>query len=138
MTLITATHYPAVRAALDVSLTVLVLPDATIALSIYHGAAEAEILARDPLAATRTGDELQHIQNAAVLLTAALLAPALPGYTAEDFSEYSYQRKTDWATRAAELRKRAEAELAAVLEPENPTTASKPTMFTTAPGTRGL
>lgn len=138
MALITATHYPAVRAALDVSLTAQVLPDATIALSIYHGAAEAEILARDPLAATRTGDELQHIQNAAVLLTAALLAAAMPAYTAETFSDYSYQRKVDWAARAAELRKRAEAELATVLEPENPTTASKPTMFTTAPGTRGL
>ena len=138
MALLSAADYPAIRAAIDVSLTARVLPDSVIGLPIYVDAAEAEVLARDPLAATRTGGELQHIQNAAVLLTAALLAPALPGYTAEDFSEYSYQRKTDWATRAAELRKRAEAELAAVLEPENPTTASKPTMFTTAPGTRGL
>lgn len=138
MALLSAADYPAIRAAIDVSLTARVLPDSVIGLPIYVDAAEAEILTRDPLAESRTGAALQHVTNAAVLLTAALLAPALPGYTAEDFSEYSYQRKTDWATRAAELRKRAEAELAAVLEPENPTTASKPTMFTTAPGTRGL
>jgi len=138
MALLSAADYPAIRAAIDVSLTARVLPDSVIGLPIYVDAAEAEVLARDPLAESRTGAALQHVTNAAVLLTAALLAPALPGYTAEDFSEYSYQRKTDWATRAAELRKRAEAELAAVLEPENPTTASKPTMFTTAPGTRGL
>lgn len=138
MALLSAADYPAIRAAIDVSLTARVLPDTIIGLPIYVDAAEAEILLRDPLAESRTGAALQHVTNAAVLLAAALLAAAMPAYTAETFSDYSYQRKTDWATRAAELRKRAEAELAAVLEPENPTTASKPTMFTTAPGTRGL
>jgi len=137
MALLSAADYPAIRAAIDVSLTARVLPDTIIGLPIYVDAAEAEILLRDPLAESRTGAALQHVTNAAVLLAAALLAAAMPAYTAETFSDYSYQRKIDWAARAAELRQRAEAELAAVLAASAPTTYQRPTMFSVASGTRG-
>lgn len=137
MALLSAADYPAIRAAIDVSLTARVLPDSVIGLPIYVDAAEAEVLARDPLAESRTGAALQHVTNAALLLVASFLAAAMPGYTAEDFSDYSYQRKDDWAARAAELRQRAEAELAAVLAASAPTTYNRPTMFTVASGRRG-
>lgn len=138
MALLTTADYPAIRAALDVSLTARDLPDSVIGLAIYVGAAEAEVLVRDPLAASRTGAEQQHLVNAAVFLTAALLAPALPDLTSEHFAEYSYNRNVDWLARAADLRRRFEAELAAVLAPDDAATYNRPTMFTAASGTRGL
>ena len=137
MALLYEADYPAVRAALDVQLTSRELPDSVIGLPLYVGAAEAEILVRDPLAATRTGAAWQHIVNATVLLTAALLAPALPAITSERFSEYSYDRDVDWLALAAALRRRAETELAFVLTPTAPTVASRPTIFAVATGTRG-
>ena len=104
--LLTATHYPAIRAALEVTLTSKELPDAVIALDIYLAAAIAEVLARDPLAESRTGAALTHVTNAGVLIC------------------------------AAQLRKRADLELAAVLTPTE-ATPSRPTMFARAPGRRG-
>lgn len=138
MALLTTADYPAIRAALDVSLTARDLPDSVIGLAIYVGAAEAEVLVRDPVAASRIGAEKQHLVNAAVFLTAAYLAPALPALTKERFAEYSYEQEVDWLARAADLRRRFEAELAAVLAPNDAATYSRPTMFTTAAGTRGL
>lgn len=138
MALLSSADYPTVRAALDVKLTAATLADATIALPIYLGAAEAEIVRRDPLAASRTGAALQHVKNACVLLCAALLAPAMPSLTGEDIGSYAYTRKAiDWPARAAELRLAAERELAAVLTPATVTTASRPTMFAVAAGGRG-
>jgi len=138
MSILSSADYPAIRAALDVKLTAATLPDATIALAIYLGAAEAEIVRRDPGAASRTGAELQHIKNACVLLCAALIAPALPRLTGEELGSYRYsQQAIDWTVRAAELRMAAERELAAVLTPSTVATASRPTMFAVAAGGRG-
>lgn len=135
--LLTATHYPAIRAALEVTLTSKELPDAVIALDIYLAAAIAEVLARDPLAESRTGAALTHVTNAGVLICAALLAPALPAITGEQTKNYQYSQKaTDWLALAAQLRKRADLELAAVLTPTE-ATPSRPTMFARAPGRRG-
>ncbi len=137
MSLLSTSDFPAIRAALDVSLKTTTLSDAVIALPIYQGAAEAEVLARDPLAASRTGAALQHVVNAAIFLTAAYLAPALPALTAETIGKYSYQRDVDWTARAAELRARADAELAALLTPATAQKGSPPTMFGVASGRRG-
>lgn len=137
MTILKTTHYATIRAALDVSLDSDMLPDDTISMSIYAGAAEAEVIARDPDAATRTGDELTHIQNAIILITAALLAPAVPHIMEARQDQQSYKRnQIDWAVRAAELRRQADVEIAAVLEPSE-ATPGRPTMFATAAGTRG-
>lgn len=135
--LIDSTHHPAIRAALDVSLDTKTLPDATIALQIYLDAAEAEVIARDPLAASRTGDAETHIENAAIFLTAARLAPAIPQLVRVNRGSVGYQRmNVDWTQRAAELRQLADAEIAAVLTPTE-TAPGRPTMFSRASGTRG-
>jgi hypothetical protein len=112
-TLLDASAYPAIRAALDVTLDSAVLPDATIALPLYLGLADLEVKRRDPDWATRAGDALQHLENAAVLLTAAYLAPAIPALTREKFPDYEYWGPRPPVTeQAKDLRARALAELA--------------------------
>lgn len=137
MALIDASHYPAVRAAIDISLDDKMLPDSIISLQIYRGSAETEVLDKDPNAATRTGDEQTHIQNATIYLTAARLAPAVPQLVDARDDQVSWKRKeADWDARADELRALAEAELNEVLQPaaEAP---SRPTVFAAASGRRG-
>lgn len=134
---ITSAQYPAVRAALDVSLDATTLPDATIGLAIYAGAAAVDVKRRDPAWATRTGDALQRLENAQVLFTAALLAPAVPAIEREQMQDYSYTRsKVDWTARAATLIERANEELAAVVTP-TATTPGRPAFFSVAHGGRG-
>jgi len=134
--LISATLYPAVRAAIDTSLDSNSLPDSIISLQIYHERAESIVLDVDPDAATRTGAEKTHIENATVFMIASLLAPAVPQITAERVGEISVNRKVDWNKRAEELRQLANEELAAVLEAADDT-PYMPTMFKVATGNRG-
>ena len=72
---LTSTEYPSIRAVLDVSLDSTVLPDATIALDVFQGAAEADVERQDPSWASRTGAEATAIQQAAIYYTAARIAP---------------------------------------------------------------
>lgn len=136
MALLTPADYPAIRAALDVSLTPAVLPDAVIEMPIFLGAAEMEVAARDPAAGTREGDALQRLKNAVIYFAAANLAPVVPIYLRERLLSYEYQRPAvDWNARAADLRAQAEAELVAVLGSQ---TVERPTFFALASGRRGL
>lgn len=137
MPILTSAEYPAIRAAIDTSLDSALLSDAVIGLSIYLGAADLEVKQRDPSWATRTGDELTHLTNAAIYLTAARLVPVIPNIIAETFTDHDYRReKLDVAALVADLRAKAAEELAAITEP-NDTTPSRPTMFTLARGRRG-
>lgn len=135
MAILNSTHYPAIRMALHSSMTTEMLPDAMIALNIYQGAAEAEILRRDPNAASRTGAELIIVQNAVVLLVASLLAPAVELMQSEYIpgGGYRYQRpEVNWKERAGLLRQRAESELSTLLSPSAPSLSARPTLFTVA------
>lgn len=137
MTLIVAGDYEAIRKALDTSLDNRLLPDAVIGLDLYAGAASRAVLARDPDAATRTGTAGQQIKLAAILWCASLIAPALPQISGEDHGDDSYRRVLASPEKlAADLRARAEAELAAVLLPDAPT-PYRPPVFTLARGRRG-
>jgi len=137
MAIVQPTDYGAVRAALDTSLDQAALPDATIGLPIFLDAADLEIKRRDPQWASRSGDAATHLKNAAISMTAALLAPAVPAVASERLGDYQYQRQAvDWTARAAELRQLAEQELNAYLETST-TTPDRPTMFAVASGTRG-
>lgn len=136
MAILTSTSYPAIRQALHVSLTPESLPDAMISLDIYMGAAEAEVVRRDPLAASRTGAELLHIKNAIIFLVAAYLAPAIEMVLSESIpgGGYRYQRpEVNWKDRAESLMARYESELAAVLAPvgsdEARSSSARPTFF---------
>jgi hypothetical protein len=76
--LLASSDWPAVRAALDITLDSAQLPDATIALDIYSGRAMREVEARVTGATGLTGDDELKVTAAAVFLTAAHIAPALP------------------------------------------------------------
>ncbi len=134
---LTSVHYPAIRAAIDVTLTAELVPDAVIALDVYVGAATRAVQARDPLWATRTGDDAIRLTTAAILLTAAALAPAVPQIVSERWGDQTYQRQpADMHALAAALRARADAALATVLAPSD-AASDRPTMFTLASGRRG-
>jgi len=135
--LITSANYPAIRAAIDTSLDVVALPDATIALDIYAGAAMRDVLARDPLALSRTGDDLARVTAAAVYFAASRLILALPQIRRENYPEQEYVRQeVDIWAHAAELRSLAEAEISLVLDLGD-ATADRPTMFVAGHGRRG-
>jgi hypothetical protein len=136
-TLLTSAAYPSVRAAIDITLGASDLPDSVIALPINLNAADLELKARDPNWASRTGDALISLTNAAIYLTAARLAPAMPQLLSETFGDYRYQlQAVDWAARAAALRALAEAALDMVLDPGD-ATSDRPTRFAVASGRRG-
>ncbi len=131
MAILTSADYPAIRAALDTSLTDKLLPDDTIAMDIYAPAADQDVLDRDPDAETRTGTEAERVQRAAVYFCAARLAPAVIRITSLSVQtrDISYQRpQFEPEERAEALRALAEAELAAVLTPSTPA-ATRPTLF---------
>jgi hypothetical protein len=132
-----STAYPSIRAALDVSLDSTVLPDATIGLAIFQGAAEADVERQDPQWATRTGADATAIQNAAIYYTAARIAPSIPNITGEAIGDSSYRREAvDWTARAAWLRSQGDAALASILTPTT-VPADRPTFFAVAAGCRG-
>lgn len=106
-----------VRAALDTWLTADDLPDATIMLPLYAGAAVREVQARDADADLRTGTARERLHVAAALLTAARLVVAVPFVTAETHGQDSYTRQTlTPEDRAAVLRATAEDEIAGVID----------------------
>jgi len=134
MAILTSADYPAIRAALDVGLSDGQLSDATIGQDIFVGAAEAELLRRVPDAASMVGEDLKRVKRALVWLTAALLAHSVVRITSLSVQtrDLSYSRQTfDPDEKAAELRARAETEIAALVASET-TEATMPTMFTLA------
>ncbi len=136
MTIIRQADYEAIRKAIDVSLDSSVLPDSVIELPIYRDAAEAEVIAADADALTRSGSEAVAICNAAIYLCAARLAMAVPQLQSERMgADYQYTRQIDYSKRATELRTLADRELATILLPT--TGQVKPTFFTVASGRRG-
>lgn len=139
--MLATTDYPAVREVLDVSLTETNLPDATIERSVYKTAAIADVVERYPTAVAETDVNKQaRLTRAAIYFCAARLAPAVVRLTSLSVTtrDMSYSRQTfDPTERAAELRALADAELAEITEPDEPT-PNRPTMFTVASGRRGL
>lgn len=127
MAILTSDDYPEIRAAIDVSLTKSQPSDDTIAMSIYHAAGEADVLALDPSAESRTGEAAARVHRAAVYFVAARLCPAVVRITSLSVNtrDMSYQKKTfDPNERADELRQMAEQELAQVVQESVSTKAS--------------
>ena len=117
MTILNASSFVAIRAAIDLSLDTESLPDTVIALPIYMDAADLEVKTRDTAWASRTGDSLTLLTNACVYLTAARLAPAMPRLLGETYADgYQYQMQAiDWEARARWLRAQAELSLDALI-----------------------
>lgn len=145
MAILDSENYPAIRAAIDISLSERNLPDEIIALSIYQGTGERWVLDRDsdaesyaPAGAAPDATKWARVQNAAIYKVASLICPAVPNITRDDFGpDESYTRKAmDLDRRAEELGDMASAELAAYLETD-PVASQLPTFFTVGPGYRG-
>ena len=100
--------YQEVRETIDVTLDDVLLPDATIARDAFAGAAEREVLARDPLAAGYPpgSDEAMSVRLACIYLTAARIAPSVPVLLSENVAPgISYARSAvDMDETAARLR----------------------------------
>lgn len=73
-----ANRYDDIRRALDPLIDSEMLPTEVIESDIYLGEAERWIVALDPIAATRTGGELNSVYRAIIRKTAAILSPAYP------------------------------------------------------------
>lgn len=135
-TLLTVQTYPSIRAALGVLVDSNLLPDSIIQMDLYAGRAQAWLETKDPLWATRTGADHQHLVNAVVLRCAGLLASVMPALTAESFKggEYNYSAEpVDWTARGAALMADAEDEVQQVIAAEEDvSTANMPVMFTSA------
>jgi hypothetical protein len=137
MAILTSADYPAIRSAIDVSLTARQISDAIIEYPIFLDAAEAKVISRDPLALSRTGTDAMHIKNATIYYTAFFLIPSVPDIVRQSVGDYDYMRDPrDLEARGAQLLARAEAELAMVL---TPTTTQLPRTkhFQTVAGRRG-
>jgi hypothetical protein len=114
LTFLSASSFDAVRAALDLSLDAGSLPDDLIQSDLYAPTAEAELLERDPLASTYAEgtDKKRRATNAAILLTAAYLAPSLPSIAEEKLGDWQMrQTAPDFTKLAASLRGRAAREI---------------------------
>jgi hypothetical protein len=135
--------YPAIRAAID--LTLLggaevdadeVLANSVIEMSIYGPRAESYVKSKvTDWAVVLAGEDedTDRLRNAAIFYTAALIYPAIPFYVRESFGDYSYTRsEQDIAKQAAALRGRTEEELGLILDQY-----AIPTLFTVANGYRG-
>lgn len=133
MTYLTPAEYPAVRAAIDISLGPRSLPDGVIGLPTYAGEAELWVLATSPESATYTpgSAQWQKAQVAAIMACAALLYPSIPILTSETYgSDYRYARSEVDAEKAARaLWDRARTALADAAGDPTPTPSKAPSRF---------
>lgn len=138
--LIGTAEYPDIRGALDSTLNEAELSNTIIGQSIHIGAAIDEVIARYPTAESETdAAKVKRLKRAAILITAARLAPVVARITALTItkSDTNFSKQVfDPTKRATELRALAEIEFAALLEP-SASPASRPTMFSLATGRRG-
>ena len=115
MAYITPAEFPAIRAALDISLDAANLPDAVIALPQYAGQAELWVKTNEPDAALYMPGSEEYIRTtiAAIYACAAYIAPALPNITSESYGDaMRYTRKeVDMAVLEANLWSRARGAL---------------------------
>ncbi len=139
MAILTSADWPAVRQAVHVSMDTNLLPTATIAMNIYSGAADRDVLKLDPDAESRTGEDENRVTRAAIFYCAARLCSVVDWFlnlstTARDLR---YSRQLSPAEqRANELRGMAVEEINAILFPDA-TAQSMPRMFTKVTGIRG-
>ena len=135
---LTDSDYPEIRAAIQMGLGSSKVTDGIIAMSIYQGDAEDEVKRRVPNWATKLGED--RIRRAAIFLTAARIAPRMTEIIQADaINEAASWRKnaTDWGAVAADLQKRADDLIAAVIAEDVTTEPRTFTFFTVASGTRG-
>lgn len=134
MGFLTAAEYPAIRAAIDITLDPSSLPDEVIGLPTYAGEAEQWVLTTDPGAILYSpgSDEFKAAQVAAIFACAAMLTQMIPVLTGETWGQaYRYTRKeTDLKALEATLWDRARTALGrASGDAPSPETDKAPSRF---------
>jgi hypothetical protein len=130
--------WPAVRAALDIELDATVLPDDTIALSIFQGEAENRFLTRVAGANPAVDLTSQESKNACIYYLAAMLSPHLSRYTMEMFGDSrSNSNQVSWDMLESVLMNRGD-EIVDVLLGLDPIETNRATVFRLANGLRML
>ena len=141
---LTPAEFPAVRAAIDISLDASNLPDDVVALPMYAPEAERWVLAMNLVAAGYAPGSEAYLktQVAAIFACAALVVPAVPNLTGEWWgNEARYTRKEfDPVALQATLWERARSALrsAAPLPVEAVGAAPRRFIFARAPACRYL
>ncbi len=134
MPILGVADYPAIRAAIDLGLTQAELPDAVIEMPQHRPLAEARIVERDPEAESRQGLAGQRIRAAAILLTAAAIAPSVRQYVSKQVEGQGYRlAERDYDKHAAHLRGLAWREVSAA---RGDGVDDPPFVFAVAPGVR--
>ncbi len=136
LTWIVEDDYPSIRAAIDVTLTPVALPDAIIALPIYAGAAELAIKGLAPDWEDADDDQTELLHLASIYWCASMLVPALPRLLRENIGRTSYSYESDLmdiSDLIALLRSRASSLVGVAT---TGTGNVMPTWFTVAHGTR--
>ena len=96
MGILTVEDYVEIRALIDTQIDADVLPDSVIEMDVFLGAAEDDVLAEVPDAASKVNGELRRIKRAITCYTAA--------YLVESYLPYSYGRLGEiWFTRTREV-----------------------------------
>jgi hypothetical protein len=130
--IILESHYPTIRAAIDLQIEEGDIPDSVIEMTIYKDAADQDVLDR----VTDPDETDERIVRAAIYFCAARLCPVVIRLTTLNVQtrDMSYSRPAfDYQKRAAELIAMAEQELE-----EYGVDIILPVQFTVVSGTRGL
>lgn len=138
-TLLGASDWPDVRAALDSRLTADLLPDRVIGSPIYATEARRRVLKRVPNYGSLDAEQQETLRTAAIYLLASMVAPAVPIIVREQDKDYSYQREApDFGALATALSSRADELLAELSGDPVGATDGVSWMFGRASGCRGV
>jgi hypothetical protein len=132
-------RYNDIRYALDPTLGDEAVPDDIIASDLFLGEAERWVLANDPSAGTRTGEELKAVYRAIIYYTAGLLSQGTPQNKQENMAGHSatLSYAETASERTARLLGLAQAALDTYLvEIETITLVGAPVFVTTVSGRR--
>ena len=139
MAILPRERYDDIRYTLDPGLDEVAIDDEIIASVAYLVSAERWVLSVDPLAASRTGDDLEHIYQAIIFRTAGLLSPAIP--QARQVNMAGHNVTLNYAETAAERTARllglADETIGLVVDTTQVATAFTPIFVTTVSGRRG-
>ena len=137
--LLDSSLYDDIRLALDTNLEADAIPDEIIEAVAYLPTAERYVLARDPLAASRTGVEKDARDRAIIYKTAALLSRMIPQIRQTNMAGHTatFVHAETAAERTSRLEAMASEELDTYLLTPVNLAANAPLFVTTVSGRRG-
>lgn len=136
---VSPSEYPAIRAAIDITMTDLLIPDRIIELPIFLAQSRIWLAQKIVTVTSPTDDQKKAFTNAVIYYCASLLIPSVPQILQEQHANnQSYQRSSmNWDAKAADLRSKAELAVSEAIDSNIDPTSLRPPGFILASGTRG-